>query len=904
MTDMGVSGPGPLVSCIMPTRDRRRFVGRAIEYFLRQDYPARELVIVDDGDDPIADLVPRDDRVRYVALPGRRSIGAKRNVACESSRGELIAHWDDDDWQAPDRLSRQVASLRATDADACGPARLLHYAPFRGEAWLYEPQPFDPPWVAGCGLMYWKKAWSANPFQDVATGEDAMFLSGIAPGALATLPELDLCIAVVHGGNAAVKAFADPRWTRRPLDDVARLLGADRSFYAGLRRGEGSPTISNDRPPTSVTLVAPFAIYESYGALAEYLVLGMVREGATVNPVPIAFDPAGYSDELVTIVRSSRPESGAPVLYDCWPRPELEQYLAAPELFIHTMWESSRLPEGWPERLNHARAVIVPTSFVAGVCRASGVTASVEVVPEGLDPDVYRPLTRPERPGVTTLIVGTPSGRKHVREGIAAWQTAFAGDPDARLIVKTRFGGAGAGPLPPDPRIRVVDREERTRGIAHWYGEADVLLALGNEGFGLPMIEGMATGLPVVALASEGQGDLCREVPDLLLPVEPGHYEVADEPPYGRPGVRGVPSVPAVAARLRWVATHRPEAAAIGRAASDWVRANRSVWSKAPAVLDVMEGSLGTRRSLRRRRTMWVPGDGAPCGVAEYAAYLTAPIPGAVRLVAARPAPDSVRSLHVQHADGLVPDAELAGAIEETRRAGAGVAVTEHSVFETPYDWEREADVLVALTSEGAARLRRRWPDKDVRLVPHGCSTWFPPRKRRRGRVVGAFGFLGRHKGFWRLLDAIRRVPDTSLVLYSHAHSPELEASWEDAARGLPVRRVAEFLPIEEVARRLAAETDILVYWYDEVPHASASGAARVGLATGVPVLTSPTGWFDGLAGAVHQPDDLVEGIATLLDDTKLRERLVEAARVHCHDHSWERTAQRHLALWESLEAA
>ena len=892
----------PLVSCIMPTRNRRRFVGQAIAYFLRQDYPARELIIIDDGEDRVVDLVPDDDRIRYRALPAAQSLGAKRNIACEASRGELIAHWDDDDWQSPGRLHRQVAALTAASLDACGPGALLHYAPFRGEAWLYRPLPHDPPWVAGCSLMYRKDAWRAKPFRDLAAGEDAAFVAGIEPHALGVMPDLDLCLAVVHGGNTGVKAFADPRWTRRPLDDVGRLLGADRSFYAALRRGDEAVTTGAARLPSSVTLVAPFAIYESYGAVAEYLALGMIREGATVNPVPIAFDAEGYSDELVTVVRSSRPETGAPVLYDCWPRPELERYLDAPDLFIHTMWESSRLPDGWTDRLNRARAVIVPTPFVADACRASGVSVPIEVVPEGLDPQVYRPLRRPERPGVTTLIVGTPSGRKHVREGIAAWQAAFEGDQAARLIIKTRFGRSWA--TPDDPRIRVIDGEERTRGIAHWYGEADVLLALGNEGFGLPMIEGMATGLPVIALASEGQGDLCREVPELLLPVEPDQFEEADEPPYGRPGVRGVPPVPAVAERLRWVATHRQEASALGRAASDWVRANRNAWSKAPAVLDVMERNLGQRRSLRRRRTMWVPASGTPCGVAEYAAYLTAPIPGAVRLVSDRPRPDAVRSLHVQHADGLVADAELGWAIEETRRGGAAVAVTEHSVFPTAYDWEGDADVLIALTTEGETRLRRRWPSKDVRLLPHGCPTWFPPRKRRRGRVIGAFGFLGRHKGFWHLLDAIRELPDTTLLIYSHSSSPDLEASWEAASRGLRARRVAEFLPIEDVARRLAAEADILVYWYDEVAHASASGAVRVGMATGVPVLTSATGWFDGLDDVVHQSDDLVDGIQTLLDDTKLRERLVDAARAHCHDHSWERTAQRHLALWESLEAA
>ena len=42
----------PLVSCIMPTYNRRHFAGKAIEYFLRQDYPNKQLVIVDDGTSP------------------------------------------------------------------------------------------------------------------------------------------------------------------------------------------------------------------------------------------------------------------------------------------------------------------------------------------------------------------------------------------------------------------------------------------------------------------------------------------------------------------------------------------------------------------------------------------------------------------------------------------------------------------------------------------------------------------------------------------------------------------------------------------------------------------------------------------------------------------------------------
>ena len=129
----------PLVSCIMPTRNRRAFVAQSIWYFLRQDYPEKELIIVDDGTDAVSDLIPDDDRVRYVRLERSLPVGAKRNLACEMSNGELIAHWDDDDWMAPRRLSTQVSHLMAANALACGVRELLLYHVNAGQAWSYKP---------------------------------------------------------------------------------------------------------------------------------------------------------------------------------------------------------------------------------------------------------------------------------------------------------------------------------------------------------------------------------------------------------------------------------------------------------------------------------------------------------------------------------------------------------------------------------------------------------------------------------------------------------------------------------------------------------------------------------------------------------------------------------------------
>ena len=79
-----------LVSCIMPTSNRRHLVAQAIAYFLRQDYPRKELIVVDDGDDCIADLVPSDARLRYIRLERRTPLGAKRNLGlpCEPGRAD------------------------------------------------------------------------------------------------------------------------------------------------------------------------------------------------------------------------------------------------------------------------------------------------------------------------------------------------------------------------------------------------------------------------------------------------------------------------------------------------------------------------------------------------------------------------------------------------------------------------------------------------------------------------------------------------------------------------------------------------------------------------------------------------------------------------------------------------
>ena len=116
-----------LVSCIMPTYNRRQFVPNAIQYFLRQDYQNRELIIIDDGTDLIADLIPSAENIRYYSLKSKKTLGTKLNMACEYAHGNVIVNWDDDDWYAPWRLSYQMEAMQEEGIELCGINNLLYY---------------------------------------------------------------------------------------------------------------------------------------------------------------------------------------------------------------------------------------------------------------------------------------------------------------------------------------------------------------------------------------------------------------------------------------------------------------------------------------------------------------------------------------------------------------------------------------------------------------------------------------------------------------------------------------------------------------------------------------------------------------------------------------------------------
>lgn len=167
----------PLVSCIMPTWNRRQFIPAAIDCFQKQTYPNRELVIVDDSDDPVKDLVPIDGQIRYFGIAKRQTTGEKRNTCNRLSRGSVICHWDDDDWSAPGRIQDQVARLQATRLPVTGYGRLLFWDRITRQVKEYVPGARN--YVCGTTLCYLKEFWRIRRFQDKQKASDNSFLQPI-----------------------------------------------------------------------------------------------------------------------------------------------------------------------------------------------------------------------------------------------------------------------------------------------------------------------------------------------------------------------------------------------------------------------------------------------------------------------------------------------------------------------------------------------------------------------------------------------------------------------------------------------------------------------------------------------------------------------------------------------------
>jgi glycosyltransferase involved in cell wall biosynthesis len=103
----------PLVSICTPTFNRRPFIPFIKKCIDLQTYPKSriEWIIIDDGTDPIGDLVADIDYVKYFYYPEKMLLGKKRNLMHKKCSGDIIIYMDDDDYYPKERITHAVETL-------------------------------------------------------------------------------------------------------------------------------------------------------------------------------------------------------------------------------------------------------------------------------------------------------------------------------------------------------------------------------------------------------------------------------------------------------------------------------------------------------------------------------------------------------------------------------------------------------------------------------------------------------------------------------------------------------------------------------------------------------------------------------------------------------------------------
>ena len=170
----------PRVSICTPTFNRRPFFKGVIENVLNQDYPKDQLewIIVDDGTDPIGDLVSHLPFVKYISTE-KMNLGKKRNFMhqqCTFQRDEdIVVYMDDDDYYPPQRVSHAVSKLMGSNALCAGSSEI--YIWFNGLQKMYKFGPYGPN-HATAGTFAFKRSLLKQTHyeEDAIIGEEKYFL--------------------------------------------------------------------------------------------------------------------------------------------------------------------------------------------------------------------------------------------------------------------------------------------------------------------------------------------------------------------------------------------------------------------------------------------------------------------------------------------------------------------------------------------------------------------------------------------------------------------------------------------------------------------------------------------------------------------------------------------------------
>lgn len=225
-----MNNPSSLISCVCVTRKKPGLLKRAIDCFLWQTYPNKELIILYEDDDIateefVSKGLPSESGVRPFRVPvyPKMALGELRNLAIEKARGEFICQWDDDDWYHMSRLELQYRKLFSKGYQGSILTQWLVFDCLTTTAYISNVRLWEG------SILCRKSVLQQKAYEDKPLGEDTATIQYLASmDSLYLLDEMPgLYIYVYHGNNS---------WHYEHWKEIFRCstaFSADDSFLVG-----------------------------------------------------------------------------------------------------------------------------------------------------------------------------------------------------------------------------------------------------------------------------------------------------------------------------------------------------------------------------------------------------------------------------------------------------------------------------------------------------------------------------------------------------------------------------------------------------------------------------------------------------------------------------------------------
>jgi glycosyltransferase involved in cell wall biosynthesis/Flp pilus assembly protein TadD len=413
-------------------------------------------------------------------------------------------------------------------------------------------------------------------------------------------------------------SLAQPEVTASVADRAASTHGPAPGPASSSRHKVGGARKA--APSLHVSLEGSFLDLGSFSHVNRELAAALANQrGITLTRVAKNVVPPELSKHKLLLETARRLKYPAPqhaqvTIRHAWP-PTWERPASGAWVLIQP-WEFGVLPEDWTQRLTDVDEIWAPSDYVRRVYLESGVEPhKVKIVPNGIDPERFRPeapaLALATKKTFKFLFVGGTIPRKGPDLLLKAYLENFTAADDVCLVLKD-FGGQGvyagqtfeaqirAAQADPDaPEILHLTQDLAPEDLPGLYTACDCLVhPYRGEGFGLPVLEAMACGLPVIVTGGGSTDDFATDefayrIPALRRALGP---KVGDLKLH-RNGWWLEADLSALAERMKWVAAYPDVARKKGEAASEHVR-REWTWERAAQIAAARLQDLLARREV------------------------------------------------------------------------------------------------------------------------------------------------------------------------------------------------------------------------------------------------------------------------------------------------------------------